>query len=53
MTPADRICELAAQAGRRELCSEECPLWEHGECSLDLLTPDGELEAEDEPLEVT
>jgi hypothetical protein len=39
-----RLCELAARAGRTEICSEDdCPLWEHGECSLQrLLTEDAE-----------
>jgi hypothetical protein len=33
-----RLCELAARAGRREVCPEdECPLWEDGECSLQRL----------------
>jgi hypothetical protein len=32
---AERLCELAARAGRREICPEvECPLWENGACSL-------------------
>jgi hypothetical protein len=34
----ERLCELAAQAARREVCSEEgCPLWEDGACSLESL----------------
>jgi hypothetical protein len=34
----ERLCELAAQAGRREVCSQEgCPLWEDGTCSLESL----------------
>ncbi len=40
----ERLCELAARAGRKEICPEdECPLWENGECSLQrLLVEDGE-----------
>lgn len=37
----ERLCELAARAGRVEVCSEECPLWENGACSLEqVLEPD-------------
>jgi hypothetical protein len=35
---AERLCELAARAGRKEPCAEDsCPLWENGECSLERL----------------
>jgi len=41
----ERICELAARAGRREVCpEEECPLWEGGACSLEHLLAEGELD---------
>lgn len=33
----ERMCTLAARAGRVERCTEECPLFEDGECSLEAL----------------
>ena len=40
---AERLCTLAALAGRREVCTEDCPLWEAGKCSLEQLDePAGE-----------
>ena len=33
----ERICTLAARAGRVERCTEECPLYEDGECSLEAM----------------
>ena len=33
----ERMCTLAARAGRVERCTEECPLFENGECSLEAL----------------
>jgi hypothetical protein len=33
----ERMCTLAARAGRVERCTEECPLYEDGECSLEAL----------------
>lgn len=33
----ERMCTLAARAGRVEPCTEECPLFEDGECSLEAL----------------
>ena len=55
MTSAqDRICQLAAHAGRHEICTEDCPLWEHGQCSLEpLVAPGVEADREREPLEVS
>lgn len=39
----ERLCELAARAGRVEVCTEECPLWEDERCSLEaILEPDGD-----------
>jgi hypothetical protein len=33
-----RACELAALAGRAEACTPgDCPLWENGACSLELI----------------
>ncbi|HEX7256213.1 MAG TPA: hypothetical protein VF236_09830 [Gaiellaceae bacterium] len=46
--PSERRCGLAARAGRVELCTEDCPLWEHGECSLEALLDPG-ADAEPEP----
>ena len=41
----ERLCDLAASAGRREVCPEdECPLWEGGGCSLGELLADGDLD---------
>ena len=33
----ERMCTLAARAGRAERCTEECPLFEAGECTLEAL----------------
>lgn len=33
----ERMCTLAARAGRVERCTEECPLFEDGECSLEAM----------------
>ena len=33
----ERMCTLAARAGRVERCTEECPLFENGECSLEAM----------------
>ena len=33
----EHMCTLAARAGRVERCTEECPLFENGECSLEAL----------------
>jgi hypothetical protein len=41
----ERPCLLALRAGREEPCAgEECPLWEHGACTLEKLAADGEPE---------
>ena len=43
--PIERLCDLAASAGRREVCpEEECPLWEGGGCSLEHLLAEGDLD---------
>jgi hypothetical protein len=45
----ERLCELAARAGRREVCpAGECPLWENGACSLERLLSDEAVPSEDE-----
>ena len=42
--PTERLCLLAARAGRREVCTEDCPLFEHGQCQLEaVLDPDEDL----------
>jgi hypothetical protein len=42
-----RTCTLAAQAGRVEVCTEDCPLWEYGRCQLEaVLDPEADLEHE-------
>ena len=47
-----RMCELAARAGRAEVCTEDCPLFENGACSLEAVlatdsTTDDDAWAED------
>jgi len=47
-----RMCELAARAGRAEVCTEDCPLFENGACSLEAVlepdaSPDDDAWAED------
>ena len=47
--PTERLCLLAARAGRVEVCTENCPLWEHGACQLEaVLDPDEDLGPEAE-----
>ena len=49
MVPTDRMCLLAARAGRAEVCTEDCPLWEHGRCQLEaILDPSADLDQEQE-----
>lgn len=47
--PTERMCLLAARAGRVEVCTQECPLWEHGRCQLEaILDPSADLDQEQE-----
>jgi hypothetical protein len=42
-------CVLALRASRHEVCpGTDCPLWEHGRCTIEQLSPDGELYADEE-----
>jgi hypothetical protein len=41
---ADKLCLLALQAGRHEVCpGEECPLWETGGCAVERMIAEGDL----------
>ena len=38
------VCLLALRAGRHEACpGADCPLWEHGRCTLEQLSAEGEV----------
>lgn len=44
----EKLCLLALQAGRREVCpGEECPLWEEGGCAVERMIAEGELYTDD------
>jgi len=44
MSWSKKVCLLALQAGRREVCpGEECPLWEDGGCAVERMIEEGEL----------
>ncbi|HET9324085.1 MAG TPA: hypothetical protein VFO03_09415 [Gaiellaceae bacterium] len=48
--PPERMCLLAARAGRVEVCTEDCPLWEHGACQLEaVLDPAADVDLDEEP----
>ena len=47
---ADKLCLLALQAGRQEVCpGEECPLWERGGCAVERMIAEGDLDRDDVP----
>ena len=47
--PPERMCLLAARAGRVEVCTEDCPLWEHGACQLEaVLDPAEDLDLDED-----
>jgi hypothetical protein len=48
-SPTERTCLLAARAGRVELCSEDCPLWEHGQCQLEAVLDESADDRAPEP----
>ena len=47
-----KLCLLALQAGRREVCpGRECPLWEEGGCAVERMIAEGDLYTDDFPEE--
>ena len=47
---AEKLCLLALQAGRREVCpGQDCPLWEEDGCSVERMIAEGELYKDEWP----